>query len=62
MEGNKDRLSPYLSPAAVLSLSVGTSIGWGAFVVTSSNYIMRAGLYGSITGLILGKKLRLFDE
>lgn len=54
MEGNKDRLSPYLSPAAVLSLSVGTSIGWGAFVVTSSNYIMRAGLYGSITGLILG--------
>lgn len=54
MEGNKDRLSPYLSPAAVLSLSIGTSIGWGAFVVTSSNYIMRAGLYGSITGLILG--------
>ena len=59
MERNNDQLTPYLSPAAFLSFSVGTSIGWGAFVVTSSNYIMRAGLYGSIIGLVLGALVML---
>ena len=35
-------------------LSVGTSIGWESFVVTGSNYLSKAGLLGSIIGILLG--------
>ena len=37
--GNKDRLQPYLSPAAAWALAVGTSVGWGSLVVTSNTYL-----------------------
>ena len=53
------RLSPYLSKAAVWALSVGTSIGWGSLVVTSSSYLNQAGPYGSILGLLAGAVLML---
>ncbi|MBO4384113.1 MAG: amino acid permease [Clostridia bacterium] len=39
------------------ALSVGTSIGWGSFVVTGSNYLSKAGLLGSIIGIALGALL-----
>ena len=39
------------------ALSVGTSIGWGSFVVTGSNYLSKAGLLGSIIGIVLGTLL-----
>ena len=38
----------------VFALSVGTSIGWGSFVVTGSNYLSKGGLLGSIIGIVLG--------
>ena len=39
------------------ALSVGTSIGWGSFVVTGSNYLSKAGLIGSIAGIAAGMLL-----
>ena len=35
------------------ALSVGTSIGWGSFVVTGNNYLSNAGLLGSIIGIVI---------
>ena len=39
------------------ALSVGTSIGWGSFVVTGSNYLSKAGLVGSVIGIVIGALL-----
>lgn len=54
MAGNKNELTPYLSPLAVWALSVGTAIGWGSLVVTSSSYLAQAGPVGSLLGLFVG--------
>ena len=51
---NQSALQPYLSPIAVWALSVGSAIGWGSLVVTSSSYLSQAGPLGSIFGLLIG--------
>ena len=51
---NTAPLQPYLSPLAVWALSVGSAIGWGSLVVTSSSYLSEAGPLGSIIGLLIG--------
>ena len=48
------KIQPYLSPLAVFALSVGSAIGWGSLVVTSSSYLSQAGPMGSILGLLIG--------
>ena len=58
-EIREKRLQPYLSKAAALALSVGTSIGWGSLVVTSSSYLGKGGPLGSVIGLIIGAGLML---
>ena len=50
----ESELQPYLSPLAVWALSVGSAIGWGSLVVTSSSYLSQAGPLGSILGLLIG--------
>ena len=52
--GGTAELQPYLSPLAVWALSVGSAIGWGSLVVTSSSYLSSAGPMGSILGLLIG--------
>lgn len=47
-------LTPYLSEIGAWAFSIGCSIGWGSFVVTSSSYLRRAGIWGSIAGLLIG--------
>ena len=48
------KLELYLSPLAVWALSVGSAIGWGSLVVTSSSYLSQAGPLGSVLGLLIG--------
>ncbi|HAL63467.1 MAG TPA: hypothetical protein DCO93_03365 [Clostridiales bacterium] len=52
--GKEKGLMPYLSPVAVWSLSLGTTIGWGSLVVTSNNYLLHAGPLGSVLGILIG--------
>ena len=47
----------YIGVLGAFGLSVGTSIGWGSFVVTGSDYLSKSGLLGSIIGIILGTLL-----
>nr|WP_303728185.1 amino acid permease [Denitrobacterium detoxificans] len=53
-ESTETSLSPYLSKLGVWAFSIGCSIGWGSFIVTSSSYLRQAGAWGSILGLLLG--------
>ena len=53
-DNSTTKLQPYLSPLAVWALSVGSAIGWGSLVVTSSAYLSQAGPAGSIIGLLIG--------
>ena len=48
------KLTAYMSPAGAWAFSVGTSIGWGSFVVTCSTYLGQAGIHGTVFGLLAG--------
>ena len=43
-----------LSTLAAFTLSLGTAIGWGSFVITNSAYLQEAGPIGSMIGLLIG--------
>lgn len=58
-EINKKGLEPYLSPVMVVAFSIGSAIGWGSLVVTSSNYLGKAGSAGSVIGFILSMAIML---
>ena len=49
-----DKLLAYLSPKTAWALSIGTTIGWGSFVVTGNTYLLNAGPAGSVVGLLVG--------
>ena len=42
------------TPLGMWAFSVGTSIGWGSFIVTCNTYLQKSGLLGTIFGLLLG--------
>lgn len=55
MNQNKDnQLKPYFTPLGAWAFSIGTSIGWGSFVVTCNAYLAQSGVLGTTFGLILG--------
>ena len=58
-KNSSERLLAYLSPRTAWALAVGTSIGWGSFVVTGNTYLLRAGPAGSILGLLIGALVML---
>lgn len=57
--GEQRVLTPYLSRASAWALAVGTSVGWGSLVVTSTGYLSQAGPAGSVIGLLAGMLLML---
>ena len=58
MESNYiENKKKYIGVLGAFGLSVGTSVGWGSFVVTGSDYLSQAGLLGSIIGILLGALL-----
>lgn len=56
---NSSELKEYLSPLGAWAFSVGTSIGWGSFVITSNTYLAGAGPLGSVLGLLAGTVVML---
>ena len=47
-------LTPILTPLGAWAFSIGTSMGWGALVVTSTTHLAQAGPWGSLWGMLLG--------
>ena len=54
MEDHSSKMKPCLSPLAVLALAVGSSVGWGAFIMTGMMFLPSAGPIGSVIGLFAG--------
>ena len=44
----------WLSPLAVIALSFGYAVGWGAFVLPGTMFLPTAGPAGTIIGLLIG--------
>ena len=44
----------YLSPLAVIALSFGYAVGWGAFVLPGTMFLPNAGPAGTIIGFLIG--------
>lgn len=38
----------------IWAFSVGTSIGWGSFIVTCNTYLQISGILGTVFGMLLG--------
>ena len=47
-------LRPQFSPLGMWAFSIGTSIGWGSFIVTCNTYLQKSGLLGTVFGLLIG--------
>jgi len=47
-------LTPYLSPLAVIALSFGYAVGWGAFVLPGTMLLPKAGPAGTLLGFLIG--------
>ena len=42
------------SPLGIWAFSIGTSIGWGSFIVTCNTYLQKSGILGTVFGLLIG--------
>lgn len=58
-KNTENKMSPYIGRAGAWALSLGTAIGWGSLVVTSTAYLSQAGPAGSIIGLLAGTAVML---
>ena len=54
LERKENGLKPGFSPLSIWSFSIGTSIGWGSFIVTCNTYLQKSGVLGTVFGLLLG--------
>lgn len=54
-----DGLRRTITPLQAWALSIGTSIGWGSFVITSNTYLAGAGPVGSALGMGIGALVML---
>ncbi len=53
-DGRPGGLRPAFTPLGMWAFSLGTSIGWGSFIVTCNTYLQKSGLLGTVFGLLLG--------
>ena len=52
-------LRPAFTPLGIWAFSIGTSIGWGSFVITCSTYLQKSGVLGTAFGLLVGMAIIL---
>ena len=47
-------LNTGFTPLGMWAFSIGTSIGWGSFIVTCNTYLQKSGILGTVFGLLIG--------
>lgn len=56
--GNRNKqaggLRAGFTPLGMWAFSIGTSIGWGSFIVTCNTYLQKSGFLGTTFGLLAG--------
>ena len=58
-DSSSPALRPRFTPLGMWAFSIGTSIGWGSFIVTCNTYLQKSGLLGTVFGLLLGMAIIL---
>ncbi|MBQ9008335.1 MAG: amino acid permease [Clostridia bacterium] len=53
-EDHARKLMPGFTPLGIWSFSIGTSIGWGSFIVTCNSFLQKSGVLGTVLGLLAG--------
>ena len=53
-EAQSSGLKSSFTPLGMWAFSIGTSIGWGSFIVTCNTYLQKSGILGTVLGLIIG--------
>ena len=53
-ESHTGGLRSGFTPLNMWAFSIGTSIGWGSFIVTCNTYLQKSGVLGTVFGLLLG--------
>lgn len=56
-KGEQGAFASSLSMLGAWACGVGSAIGWGSFVVTGNEYLLKAGPLGSVVGLLIGTLL-----
>lgn len=59
MDNSSNSLTKYLSPLGVWALSLGCSVGWGAFVMPGTTFLPIAGPVGTAVGIAVGAVVML---
>ena len=53
-ETQSRKLQPRFTLLGIWAFSIGTSIGWGSFIVTCSAYLQKSGILGTTFGFLIG--------
>ena len=53
-DNTQGTLRSNFTPFSIWAFSIGTSIGWGSVIVTCSAYLQKAGILGTVFGLLIG--------
>ena len=54
MKTQQAGLKSGFTPFGIWAFSIGTSIGWGSFIVTCNTYLQKSGILGTVFGLLIG--------
>ena len=54
LESKQAGMRPVFTPLGIWAFSIGTSIGWGSFIVTCNTYLQKSGILGTVCGLLIG--------
>ena len=54
LSNQSEGLKQSFTPLGMWAFSIGTSIGWGSFIVTCNTYLQKSGVLGTVFGLLLG--------